>query len=168
MKSIPGPSGKRRNDGLLSQNRETLELKVQPDATLSNLYPGYSTFSPNHFLCTSEKIKRKINLRVRKRTVGNGEKLNNFLISFQSSLYLIIDSIFSQECPLARDEFYRNPADREWKSLSNCKPGSDLSSCTQRFPPVLLFCNNRVEWMINSSNGGKRLRARKEARSSVD
>ena len=66
VKSIPGPSGKRRNDGLLSQNRETLELKVQPDATPSllpsSLYPGHSTFSPNHFLCTSEKIKTRFPL----------------------------------------------------------------------------------------------------------
>ena len=41
VKSIPRPSGKRRNDGLLSQNRETLDLKVQPDATPS---PSLSLF----------------------------------------------------------------------------------------------------------------------------
>ena len=93
VKSIPRPSGKRRNDGLLSQNRETLDLKMQHRHPLSLsfflllLVSSLATrHSPqNHFLCTNEKIKRKINLRVRKRTVGNGEKLNNFLISFHSS-----------------------------------------------------------------------------------
>lgn len=82
VKNIPRPLGKRRDDGLLSRNRETFQLKVEPDATSSSLFfrffSCYSTFSRNHFLCMNRKIETKINFQMTKRTSGTVKNWTTF------------------------------------------------------------------------------------------
>lgn len=64
VKNIPGPLGKRRNDGLLSRNRETFQLKVEPDATSSFLFSASSPVTRHSreitFYAWTERSRRRL------------------------------------------------------------------------------------------------------------